>query len=186
MATGNAHKVKEAAHVLAPYGIALEHLPVERVEIQADDLAEIAKYSLSMIYFDKPVCVEDAGVSIDRWRGFPGPYSSYVLERLGNPGILQLMEGESNRSARYTSALAYRDEGGVRVFMGEVEGEIAYSIRGTNGFGYDPIFIPKESDGRTFGEMSDEEKNRLSHRARAFESLAKWLRDDSQSLTPDH
>jgi len=179
MATGNANKVKEAAQVLAPYGISLEHLPMERIEIQADDPSEIAKYSLSMIDFDKPVCVEDAGVSIDRWGGFPGPYSSYVLERLGNPGILRLMEGECERSARYTSALAYRDEGGVRVFIGEVEGEIAHSIRGTNGFGYDPIFIPKEGDGHTFGEMSDEEKNRLSHRARAFTALANWLRDGS-------
>ena len=175
-ATGNRHKVEEAAEVLAPYGIALEHYPLERVEIQADDPADIAAYSLSMIKEDIPICVEDAGVSLDRWGGFPGPYSSYVLERLGNPGILKLMEGEQNRRAHYVSAVAYRDESGVHIFRGTVDGEIAHGIRGTNGFGYDPIFIPAEGDGRTFGEMEPEEKNRISHRARAFRALAEWLR----------
>ena len=175
-ATGNRHKVEEAAEVLAPYGIALEHYPLERVEIQADDPANIAAYSLSMIKEDIPICVEDAGVSLDRWGGFPGPYSSYVLERLGNPGILKLMEGEQNRRAHYVSAVAYRDESGVHIFRGTVDGEIAHGIRGTNGFGYDPIFIPAEGDGRTFGEMGAEEKNRISHRARAFRALAEWLR----------
>ncbi|MCX6649051.1 MAG: XTP/dITP diphosphatase [Candidatus Bathyarchaeota archaeon] len=174
-ATGNAHKVSEAATVLAPYGIALEHYPLERVEIQADDPADIAAYSLSMVKDPRPLCVEDAGVSITRWGDFPGPYSSYVLERLGNPGILKLMQGEQNRRAHYVSAIAYRDESGVHTFRGTVDGEVAQSIRGTNGFGYDPIFIPAEGDGRTFGEMEPEEKNKISHRARAFRALAEWL-----------
>jgi len=175
LATGNRHKVKEAAEVLAPYGIRLEHYPLERVEIQADDPAEIAVYSLSKLDEDLPICVEDAGVSLDRWGGFPGPYSSYVLERLGNPGILKLMDGELYRKAHYHSAIAYRDESGVHIFRGTVDGEIAQGIRGTHGFGYDPIFIPTEGDGRTFGEMEDNEKNAISHRARAFRALAEWL-----------
>ena len=175
LATGNRHKVKEAAEVLAPYGIRLEHYPLERVEIQADDPAEIAAYSLSKLDEDLPICVEDAGVSLDRWGGFPGPYSSYVLERLGNPGILKLMDGELYRKAHYHSAIAYRDESGVHIFRGTVDGEIAHGIRGPHGFGYDPIFIPTEGDGRTFGEMEDNEKNAISHRARAFRALAEWL-----------
>jgi XTP/dITP diphosphohydrolase len=180
LATGNAHKVKEAAQVLAPYGIDLEHLPVDRVEIQADDPAQIARFSLGAIGFDGPICVEDAGVSLDRWGGFPGPYSSYVLVRLGNPGMLKLMEGEELRGAHYTSAVAYRDKRGVRVFHGSVEGDISTSIRGTGGFGFDPIFIPREGDGRTFAEMSSGEKNQLSHRARAFKALAEWLIEPGQ------
>jgi len=174
-ATGNKHKVVEAATVLAPYGIKLEHYPLERVEIQADDPADIAAYSLQQVSDSRPLCVEDAGVSIDRWGNFPGPYSSYVLERLGNSGILKLMQGEQNRKAHYVSAIAYRDESGVHIFHGTVDGEIAQSIRGTNGFGYDPIFIPGEGDGQTFGEMPSEEKNKISHRARAFCALAEWL-----------
>lgn len=174
-ATGNGHKVREAATVLAPYGIAVEHYPLERVEIQADDPADIAAYSLAQVKDERPICVEDAGVAVDRWGGFPGPYSSYVLERLGNPGIIKLMQGETNRKAHYVSAIAYRDESGVHIFRGTVDGEIAQSIRGTNGFGYDPIFIPAEGDGSTFGEMPLDEKNKISHRARAFRALAEWL-----------
>jgi XTP/dITP diphosphohydrolase len=174
-ATGNKHKVGEAATVLAPYGIKLEHYPLERVEIQADDPADIAAYSLAQVSDPRPLCVEDAGVSIDRWGDFPGPYSSYVLQRLGNPGILKLMQGEQNRKAYYVSTIAYRDESGVHIFRGTVDGEVAQSIRGTHGFGYDPIFIPAEGDGRTFGEMEPEEKNKISHRARAFRALAEWL-----------
>jgi XTP/dITP diphosphohydrolase len=175
MATSNANKVSEASNVLANYGIKLEHYLIERVEIQADDPAEIAAYSLSVINENIPICVEDTGVSLNRWNGFPGPYSSYVLQRLGNSGILKLMEGERNRKAQYVSALAYRDESGVHVFRGIVDGEIAHGIYGTHGFGCDPIFIPAEGDGRTFGEMNEAEKNKISHRARAFHALAKWL-----------
>ena len=174
-ATGNKHKVQEAGEVLAPYGIKLEHFPLERVEIQADDPADIAAYSLAQVNDSRPLCVEDAGVSLDRWGGFPGPYSSYVLKCLGNPGILKLMEREQNRIAHYISAIAYRDESGVHTFRGTVDGEISHSIRGTNGFGYDPIFIPSEGDGQTFGEMGAEAKNKISHRARAFRALAEWL-----------
>lgn len=174
-ATGNRHKVQEASEVLAPYSIELEQYPLERVEIQADDPAEIATYSLTQVDDPRPMCVEDAGVAVDRWGGFPGPYSSYVLERLGNPGILKLMGGESNRKAYYVSAVAYRDDSGIHTFRGTVDGEIANSIRGTNGFGYDPIFIPTEGNGSTFGEMSPEAKNAISHRARAFRALAEWL-----------
>jgi XTP/dITP diphosphohydrolase len=174
-ATSNKHKVKEAAEVLAPYGIAIEHFPLDRVEIQADDPAEIAAYSLEQVKDNRPLCMEDAGVSVDRWGGFPGPYSSYVLKRLGNPGMLKLMDGETDRRAHYVSAIAYRDESGVHIFRGTVDGELAHSIRGTNGFGYDPIFIPSEGNGQTFGEMEPDAKNRISHRARAFRALAEWM-----------
>lgn len=174
-ATSNMHKIQEAAEVLAHYGIRLEHYPLDRIEIQADDPADIAAYSLAQINDPRPICVEDAGVAIARWGGFPGPYSSYVLERLGNSGILKLMEGVTNRKAHYISSVAYRDESGVHTFHGKVDGEIAHSIRGTNGFGYDPIFIPFEGDDQTFGEMPPKAKNAISHRARAFRALAEWL-----------
>jgi XTP/dITP diphosphohydrolase len=175
LGTSNMHKVREASEILAPYGIKLEHYPLERIEIQADDLAEVAAYSLKTVPVEIPIAIEDAGIFISHYDGFPGPYSSYVLKRLNNPGILKLMEDIEDRSARYLSAVAYRDENGVQIFRGTVEGIISDRIRGTNGFGYDPIFIPKEGDGRTFGEMSDAEKNIISHRARAFQALAEWL-----------
>ncbi len=176
MATGNHHKYEEARGVLAELGIELEIIEIERVEIQADDPAEIAAYSLEQIEGEgRPMVVEDAGLFIDRFGGFPGPYSSYVLVKVDLPGVLKLMEDIDDRKASFQSVVAYRHGDTKRSFRGVVEGRIAHSIRGTGGFGYDPIFIPDEGDGRTFGEMTEEEKNALSHRARAFRKFGEWF-----------
>ena len=177
MATNNRHKYREARVVLSELGVELRLLTVERAEIQADDLADIATFSVEQIAEeeDRPVVVEDAGLFIDHYGGFPGPYSSYALRTIGLHGVLKLMEGIQERGASFQSAVAfkYRDE--ARCFRGVVRGQVSYGIRGAGGFGYDPIFIPDEGDGRTFGEMKAEEKNALSHRARAFRGLGRWL-----------
>lgn len=176
LATGNRHKYREAKEVLAEYGIQLEHLIVERLEIQSDDPVEIVEYSLRQLEDDgRTVVMEDAGLFIEHYGGFPGPYSSYALEKLDNPGILKLMEGVEDRRAHYQSAVAVRRGDEITSFRGYVKGTIAEGIRGTGGFGYDPIFIPDEGDGRTFAEMIEEEKNAISHRARAFRKLGEWL-----------
>jgi XTP/dITP diphosphohydrolase len=120
------------------------------------------------------VC-EDAGLFIDHYGGFPGPYSSYALDKLGNPGILKLLNDIEDRRAFYQSVLALRINGENHYFRQSVKGTIAHRQRGTGGFGYDPIFIPEEGDRRTFAEMTEEEKNAISHRARAFRSLGTWL-----------
>jgi XTP/dITP diphosphohydrolase len=176
MGTSSDHKYKEAREVLAEYGVELERLSIDRVEIQADDPELIAEYSLKVLDVDVPILIEDAGLYIDKYYGFPGPYSSYALRTIDNEGILKLMEGETERGARYLSAVAFRDGDTSVSFTGEVVGHIAMEMRGTNGFGYDPIFIPEEGDGRTFGEMSASDKARISHRARAFRKLGEWLR----------
>jgi XTP/dITP diphosphohydrolase len=176
MGTSSDHKYKEAQEVLAEYGIELERLSIDRIEIQADDPELIAEYSLKMLDVQVPILIEDAGLYIDKYYGFPGPYSSYALRTVNNEGILKLMEGETERGAKYISALAFRDGSTSVTFTGEVVGRIAEEMRGVNGFGYDPIFIPDEGDGRTFGEMSTTEKSRISHRARAFRKLGEWLK----------
>ena len=176
MATSNRHKYSEARDILAELGVELEFLEAGKVEIQADDPAEIAMYSLKQIIDDgRPVVVEDAGLFIDHYGGFPGPYSEYALRKIKLPGILKLMEGVEDREASFRAGVAYRHRDEIRCFHGVVRGRIAHGIRGTGGFGYDPIFIPHEGDGRTFGEMTEEEKNALSHRARAFRSFGEWL-----------
>ena len=178
MATGNRHKYQEARAVLSKMGVEVRHLDVERVEIQADDLADIAAFSVEQLASaeSRPVVVEDAGLFIDHYRGFPGPYSSYALSTIGLEGVLKLMEGVEERGASFKSVVAFRNGEEARCFRGIVRGRIAHRIRGTGGFGYDPIFIPDEGDGRTFGETTTEEKNALSHRARAFRALGEWLR----------
>jgi|TARA_B100001971_G_C18189268_1_gene537591 XTP/dITP diphosphohydrolase len=177
LATGNNLKVEEAKMVMAEYGIELGHIKVDRIEIQSDDPREITVYSLTQLPEDgRPVAIEDAGIFIDHYGGFPGPYSSYTLQKLDNPGILKLMEGVENRKVAYHSCVGFRNSGEVHIFQGTVRGRVADEIRGTNGFGYDPIFIPEEGDGSTFGEMNKDEKNAISHRARAFGALAIWLK----------
>ena len=175
MGTSSDHKYAEAKEVLKKYGIELDRLSIERIEIQADDPELIAEYSLKQLNIDIPILIEDAGLYIDKYYGFPGPYSSYTLRTISNEGILKLMEGEEERGAKYISAVAYRDGNISMTFRGEVKGSISHEERGTNGFGYDPIFIPEEGDGRTFAEMSPQEKSKISHRARAFRKLAEWL-----------
>ena len=176
LSTGNNHKVKEARAVLAECSIELGHIEVDRIEIQSDDPGEIAVYSLTQLPDDgRQVAIEDAGFFLDHYGGFPGPYSSYTLDKLDNPGILKLMEGIDDRGAAYHSYVGFRYGEDVHVFQGTVTGTVTDRMRGTNGFGYDPIFIPNEGDGRTFGEMTDEEKNAISHRARAFRALGDWL-----------
>lgn len=176
MATSSQHKYAEARDILADFGVQLERVQVNRIEIQSDDPADIVVYSLRQLEDDdRPMVMEDAGLFLERYGGFPGPYSSYALEKLDNPGILKLMEGVEDRRASYQSAVAIRTGEDIEVFRGFVWGKISQSIKGTGGFGYDPIFIPDEGDGRTFGEMSEEEKNAISHRARAFRSLGAWL-----------
>ena len=176
LATGNQNKVKEARKVLKEYHIQLEHYPLNRVEIQADDLSLIASYSLIQIPDDgRQIAVEDAGLFIEHYGGFPGPYSSYALRTLKLTGILKIMENIDNRKASYHSVIALRTMEEINVFRGQVEGRISHKIRGTGGFGYDPIFIPDEIKDRTFGEISEREKNAISHRARAFRKLGEWL-----------
>lgn len=175
MGTSSDHKYEEAKGILGEYGIELERLSIERVEIQADEPEAIAEYSLKVLDMDIPILIEDAGLYIDKYLGFPGPYSSYALRTLDNEGILKLMDGDEDRGAKYLSAVAFRDGDTAVTFRGEVKGEISHKERGTGGFGYDPIFIPAEGDGRTFGEMSVAEKAKISHRARAFRQLAEWL-----------
>ncbi len=175
MGTSSDHKYEEAKQVLGEFGVELKRLSIERVEIQADDPEIIAEYSLKLLDVDIPILIEDAGLYIDKYYGFPGPYSSYALRTINNQGILKLMENEKERGARYLSAVAFRDGDTSVTFSGEVRGTISEEELGTGGFGYDPIFIPEEGDGRTFGQMTAEEKAQISHRARAFRKLGQWL-----------
>jgi len=173
--TKNKGKLEDARRTLAGFGIEVEQLEGDRVEIQGDDVREIALYSVRHADTSNlPVVVEDAGLFIEALRGFPGPYSSYVYRTIGCRGILKLMEGVRDRRARFRSAVAYFDGRAVEVFLGEVAGSIAYEERGHEGFGFDPIFIPAGYD-RTFAEMGLEKKVLITHRARAFEALGRWL-----------
>src|SRR5436309_655258 len=111
--------------------------------------------------------------------GFPGVYSSYVHKRLGNPGLLKLLQDAKTRAATFETVFLLRQGGSHEVFHGECRGTIAAGERGTGGFGFDPIFVP-EGAAKTFAEMTVTEKNRVSHRARAVAALLAHLRGPKQ------
>lgn len=176
-ATSNKNKFNEASRILEKYGYELVLFSFEKKELQSTDLGEIALQSalIAYTYVNAPVVVEDSGLFIKALNGFPGPFSSYVYKTIGIRGVLKLMEGVTDRSAYFEAAVAIVMPPFERVFKGSVYGRIADSPRGTGGFGFDPIFIPENED-KTFAEMSVEEKNKYSHRARAFEKLGIWLK----------
>jgi XTP/dITP diphosphohydrolase len=177
--TGNIHKFQEARTELRKHSISLAMLNIDAVEIQSDDLKEIAKTSASDAAenTNMPVFVEDAGLFINVLKGFPGPYSSFVHRTLGTKGILKLMAGTDQRTAYFCSVVAFcnPDENAEPVcFEGKVNGRITRREKGTSGFGFDPIFEPDAELGMVFAQMTTEEKNKHSHRAQSLKEFAEW------------
>jgi XTP/dITP diphosphohydrolase len=175
--TSNIHKFNEARRVLAEYKVAAAMLRIGAVEIQDDNLENIAKASATdaMKKCGLPVIVEDAGLFIKALNGFPGPYSSYVYRTIGTRGVLRLMENVDEREAYFQSVVAFSSpEETPKCFQGKVKGEISREERGSSGFGFDPIFEPSGSRKRTFAEMTVTEKNKYSHRAKALRKFAEW------------
>jgi XTP/dITP diphosphohydrolase len=181
-ATGNIHKFNEVRSILTKLDIAVGMLRMKDTEIQSDSLAEIAQESARDVFkrCNLPVIVEDAGLFINALKGFPGPYAAYTYKTIGNKGLLKLLQGAENRKARFKSAIAYCESENTApvVFEGEAEGEITVAERvgnGKSGFGFDPIFKP-DGSAKTFAEMSLEEKNCFSHRAKAVRKFAEWYK----------
>lgn len=168
--TSNPGKAREAREYLPEE---VERVDYDYPEIQSENLAEIAAAGARDAHREigGPVFVDDAGLFIDAFDGFPGPYSSYVEEKLGIERVQGLAEREENQRARFRAVVAYADSECVETFEGAVRGRIVPS-RGSGGFGYDPIF---DHRGTTFAEMDTEEKNAVSHRGRALAKFGDWL-----------
>jgi XTP/dITP diphosphohydrolase len=185
-ATNNINKFNEARRVLGEFEIAVGMLRVKSLEIQSDSLEDVAKASVMDAFHrcNLPIIVEDAGLFVDALKGFPGPYAAYVYRTIGNRGLLKLVENAGDRRCRFESVIAFFSEEVEEpvCFGGAVLGKIALSERRKNaetGFGFDPIFIPS-GGGKTFAEMSVEEKNRSSHRANALRKFAEWYKTSAQ------
>lgn len=179
-ATTNEHKFLEAQSIMKEYGVELVFLARKGLEVQSDSIEEIANRSAVFSSSDArvPVVVEDAGLFVDALKGFPGPYSSYVFRTLGCDGILRLLEGNPDRKASFVSAVAFCEPNNPPIcFSAATEGMIEPEARGSAGFGFDPIFMPAGGGTKTFAEMTVSEKNRQSHRAKAFRRFAEWYVD---------
>ncbi|MCY0860238.1 MAG: XTP/dITP diphosphatase [Sulfolobaceae archaeon] len=173
--TSNKNKYLEISQLASTYGIEIEWLNYPKFEIQSDSLEEIAR-TAAMVAFaqlQRPLVVEDTGLFIEALNGFPGPYTNYVRRTIGINGILRILQNIENRNAFFKTVVSYVDSKTIQIFTGIVYGKIAYEPRGSQGFGFDPIFIP-EGDTRTFAELSIEEKNKVSHRSIAFKKFLEF------------
>jgi XTP/dITP diphosphohydrolase len=184
LATGNPHKVTEIGAIL---GDAVELSAVDTgaaetgITFEGNALIKARAASRSSGVL---ALADDSGIEIDAIGGAPGVHSArWTEEHDWIPRVLRELDGVpvAERTARFVSAAAaVWPDGRSVVRRGVVEGHIAGSARGSGGFGYDPIFVPVEGDGRTFGEMTADEKHALSHRGRAFRAL----RDELGLTTP--
>ncbi|MHC1629127.1 MAG: XTP/dITP diphosphatase [Candidatus Nezhaarchaeales archaeon] len=181
--TSNPNKANESVSILKEMGIDVEPVLIRIPEIQSDDLVEIAKFRAREAYrrLKRPVIVEDAGLFIDALNGFPGPYSSYVFKTIGNDGVLKIMKNVRTRRATFKSVVAFHNGKRILTFTGEVRGRISFKPKGSS-WGFDPIFEPKGLKGLTYGQLSPETKNKISHRRKALEKLAHYLLKKTKHL----
>ena len=126
---------------------------------------------------------DDSGLEIEALNGDPGVYSARYAGTEKNDDanmnkVLELMQHITNRNARFVTVIALIKDGKEYLFEGEIKGKISFEKKGANGFGYDPLFIPNGMD-KTFAELSKEEKNAISHRAKAVKKLVAFLNESN-------
>jgi len=170
--TSRAEKAQEAERL----GFAIERLDLDLPEPQALHPREIVEAKARDAYarVRRPVLVEDSGLSIRAWAGFPGALVKWLEKSAGVAALPRMLDAFSDRAATAICAIGYCDGGPVVTALGEAPGTIAPAPRGAGGFGWDTIFIPEGGD-RTFAEMAPEEKDRVSHRRRAWDAMSARL-----------
>ena len=186
LASANPDKVTEIAAILGD-GVDLRPRPVDLPDVveDADTLEGNARLKAVAVCqaAGAGAVADDTGLEIDALGGAPGVYTARFAGEDASYAdnvakVLADLEGvpEGERGARFrTVALVRFPDGAEVIAEGVVEGTISTEARGDRGFGYDPVFIPADGDGRTFAEMSAEEKHAVSHRGRAFRALADAL-----------
>jgi XTP/dITP diphosphohydrolase len=191
LATANAGKAEEIAMALGS-GVELVPRPdtVPEVVEDADTLEGNARLKAQALVdaTGLPALADDTGLEVDALGGAPGVHSARfagpdgeaapnrrkLLAELERVGAIEL---DQRRAAFRTVLVLRRPDGSELVAQGSVEGTIAPAMRGEGGFGYDSLFVPADGDGRTFAEMTLDEKNAVSHRGRALRRLAEMLGD---------
>jgi XTP/dITP diphosphohydrolase len=189
LASNNKNKLREYKEKLSEFGIDVISQAEAGINIEVEEtgttFAENAELKAKAIYdlVKKPVISDDSGLSVDALGGDPGVFSHRFAgptdqDRINK--ILTLLENvdDEKRTAHFTCAICFIDENGnEHIFEEKCEGTIARKQEGENGFGYDPIFL---YEGKTFADISSEEKNEISHRGRAIKSFVNYIRNKNQ------
>ncbi|HOY39342.1 MAG: non-canonical purine NTP diphosphatase [Bacteroidales bacterium] len=183
-ATNNPHKLREVSEMLPPHIIiksladiqCFEDIP-ETGSTLSENAVQKAKYVSDKYHYD--CFADDTGLEVEALNMQPGVFSARYAGNQKNPAdniekLLLQMQGVTNRKARFRTVIALSLQGKILLFEGTVNGSIIHTLKGEKGFGYDPVFVP---DGYThsFAEMSPQTKNKISHRALAFEKLIGFL-----------
>lgn len=193
IATNNAHKIEEiraiidellpaeTIELIAPYELSVEKLEPEETGETYPENAEI-KAKAFFEKFNIPTIADDSGLEIDALDGAPGVISARFAgdngnNKLNRAKVLELLKDipPENKSARFRAVICFIDETEKFFVEGKVEGKLIDKELGGGGFGYDPLFIPN-GFAETFSEMSDKEKNKISHRANAVIQLTEKLK----------
>ncbi|QSH41150.1 RdgB/HAM1 family non-canonical purine NTP pyrophosphatase [Lentisphaerota bacterium ZTH] len=185
-ATCNMHKLEEYRELLGDQNIEIvslnDYSGYEEPEENGKTFAENAsiKALAATNYCDIPAFADDSGLEVEALDNAPGIYSARYAEndaaRISR--LLQELGDNPNRRARFVCVIAIAANGEViETFRGEIEGVIIDAPRGENGFGYDPVFLPDGYD-KTFAELSQEEKNKISHRARAVAKAIEFVEEE--------
>lgn len=189
-ATNNEHKVSEINDILNALNIDIELVTMKSLGIDEDipengstleENALIKSRFLHELYPEMAVIGEDTGLEVFALANKPGVHTARYAGEARNPEanmdkLLEELKQHSNRNARFRTIIAYKDGANEVIFEGIVNGQIAHKKTGTEGFGYDPIFIPEGYD-KSFACLGCEIKNKISHRARAVEKLINFLKN---------
>lgn len=173
-ATKNENKLREVNEIL---GQTLEQISIELFEPQGVKVEDVVREKAEDAFHKsgKFVLVEDTSLEFVAWNGLPGALIKWFLDTVGNEGILKMFARETSRKAIAKTAVGFFDGAQTRVFVGEVSGTIPETIRGTGGFGWDPIFVPDGYE-KSFAEMTSVEKNAISMRKLALERMKTELK----------
>ncbi len=172
LVTSNDNKAKEVERILSA--------PVERVSMELDelqdmDLAKIVTHKAKQAYeaLRKPVMVEDVGLYIETWKGFPGPFIKWLHTTMGYDALISILPAHE-RAARWVVVYAYCNEDKIVTFEGVVDGSIATTKQTDKGWGFSNIFIP-DGAGKPFAELTFDEQLEFSARQRALMKLKEFL-----------
>jgi len=177
LVSSNPNKGIEAERIL---GVPLLRVSLALPEIQAATVEEITRYKLETAKTKGygRLIVEDVSLGFDELGNFPGPYVKWLLEAAGGQGLAAIAYALNNRAAKAQCCVGYWNGSQVHMFLGETPGEILVQPRGQRRFGWDAWFQPRDAQ-KTFAELSDEEKDAISHRGKAYRKLAEHLAQES-------
>lgn len=180
-ASTNENKYIEIKSILQAHDLEIAFCKLDIKEIQSDSIEEIAleKCQYAYSYIKGPVIVEDDGLFINKLNGFPGQYSAFAYKTIGNKGILNLLRNYKDRSAHFVSIITFCNGQTHHIFDGKIHGRIKENTT-EGGWGFDPIFIPINSDF-TFGQLHKlGRKQEFSHRSKALIQFVEWYKTQNK------